>query len=342
MGTNERSFPWDDLNGDRQYNSDDFAEFFATLFKPGVVATANSGSALQITESASLGMRIKFCAGEAFSGFGRNYIHDKDEEVIVPIASTLQDRTDSAVIQFNKSHREGIFLYKEGDITVTRTDTIFELQIAKILIPKNSTQVTKANITDMRANEAVCGYVSPHGKLNVGDIDAQYVAWFENFKGKLGTDPATNLQMQVDGKATDDKVVHLDGDETITGKKTFTDKATFTDITVSKIESLDDTDIATINATNAPSAKVSYMRRNGTVHITAGGNWGTFEKGKGLAKATLPAGFRPPVEWGAGIGPMGGNSGLTASIGTNGVLTISSSEAGTEYGAFSMSYPAAN
>lgn len=203
MTSNEKSFPWDDHNGDREYSSDEFAEFFSTLFKPGVVATANFGTGLQITESASLGMRVKFGSGEAFSSFGRNYVHDKDEEVTVPIASTLQDRTDSVAIQFNKSQREAFFVYKESDTTVTRTDSIFELQIAKILVPKNSTQITNANITDMRANESVCGYFSPHGKLNTGDITAQFVAWFNDFKGKLGTDPATNLQLQVDSLKTE-------------------------------------------------------------------------------------------------------------------------------------------
>lgn len=203
MTSNEKSFPWDDHNGDREYSSDEFAEFFSTLFKPGVVATANFGTGLQITESASLGMRVKFGSGEAFSSFGRNYVHDKDEEVTVPIASTLQDRTDSVAIQFNKSQREAFFVYKESDTTVTRTDSIFELQIAKILVPKNSAQITNANITDMRANESVCGYFSPHGKLNTGDITAQFVAWFNDFKGKLGTDPATNLQLQVDSLKTE-------------------------------------------------------------------------------------------------------------------------------------------
>ena len=221
MTSNERSFPWDDHNGDREYSSDEFAEFFSTLFKPGIVATANFGSGLQITESASLGMRVKFGAGEAFSSFGRNYVHDKDEEVTVPIASTLQDRTDSVAIQFNKSQREAFFVYKESDTTVTRTDSIFELQIAKILVPKNSTQITNANITDMRANESVCGYFSPHGKLNAGDITTQFIAWFEDFKGKLGTDPATNLQLQIND--LDSRAVHNTGDEDIAGKKTFED-----------------------------------------------------------------------------------------------------------------------
>lgn len=283
MTSNERSFPWDDHNGDREYSSDEFAEFFSTLFKPGIVATANFGSGLQITESASLGMRVKFGAGEAFSSFGRNYVHDKDEEVTVPIASTLQDRTDSVAIQFNKSQREAFFVYKESDTTVTRTDSIFELQIAKILVPKNSTQITNANITDMRANESVCGYFSPHGKLNAGDITAQFMAWFEEFKGKLGTDPATNLQLQIND--LDSRAVHNTGDENIAGKKTF--------------ENIEVTGDFTERTVSSPFTweygLTGTLRRTGNVvewiinrNVVSGSN--PHEQSAGAA---IPAGFRP-------------------------------------------------
>ncbi|NYZ58337.1 hypothetical protein [Lactococcus lactis] len=273
MTSNERSFPWDDHNGDREYGSDEFAEFFSTLFKPGIVATANFGSGLQIKESASLGMRVVFGAGEAFSSFGRNYVHDKDEEVTVPIASTLQDRTDSVAIQFNKSQREAFFVYKEADTTVTRTDSIFELQIAKILVPKNSTQITNANITDMRANESVCGYFSPHGKLNAGDITDQFIAWFDDFKGKLGTDPATNLQLQIND--LDSRTVHNTGDEDIAGKKNFTDDSKMKNLELTgALKRAND-----VNWTIVPgsSNRAEYMRRGDTVTIrwdfTSAGNY---------------------------------------------------------------------
>ena len=292
MTSNERSFPWDDHNGDREYGSDEFAEFFATLFKPGIVATANFGSGLQITESASLGMRVKFGAGEAFSSFGRNYVHDKDEEVTVPIASTLQDRTDSVAIQFNKSQREAFFVYKESDVTVTRTDSIFELQIAKILVPKNSTQITNANITDMRANESVCGYFSPHGKLNAGDITAQFIAWFEDFKGKLGTDPATNLQLQINN--LDSRTVHNTGDEDISGKKNFTDDAKFKNIELSgSLKSPGDT-------TSFPfgygiTATAERVGNQITLSI-ASSNTAAIPSGKTMNEK-IPEGFRPSQQY---------------------------------------------
>lgn len=289
MTSNERSFPWDDHNRDREYSSDEFAEFFATLFKPGVVATANFGSGLQITESASLGMRVKFGAGEAFSSFGRNYVHDKDEEVTVPIASTLQDRTDSVAIQFNKSQREAFFVYKESDVTVTRTDSIFELQIAKIVVRKNSTQITNANITDMRANESVCGYFSPHGKLNAGDITAQFIAWFEDFKGKLGTDPATNLQLQIND--LDSRAVHKTGDESIAGKKTFTG-----DVEVNGSLGFGKSKIITQNV--GYGRTMTFVRKGNLVTATSSDTFGVVPGvGRWLndVTETLPLGFRPVV-----------------------------------------------
>ena len=283
MTSNEKSFPWDDHNGDREYSSDEFAEFFSTLFKPGVVATANFGTGLQITESASLGMRVKFGSGEAFSSFGRNYVHDKDEEVTVPIASTLQDRTDSVAIQFNKSQREAFFVYKESDTTVTRTDSIFELQIAKILVPKNSTQITNANITDMRANESVCGYFSPHGELNTGDITAQFVAWFNDFKGKLGTDPATNLQLQITD--LDSKVVHNTGDETISGVKNFKDGI--------KIKDLDVFPSYKIGSWFVENLDGNMYRLTTTISVDRGIDqpWGSLYLSVEIQHPDLPAGF---------------------------------------------------
>ncbi|RZI47974.1 hypothetical protein [Lactococcus kimchii] len=213
MATNEKSFPWDDHGGDREYGSDDFGEFFSILFKPGVVPNASNGNALQITESGSLGMRVKFSAGAAFSAFGRTYIHTLDEEVTVPLASTLQDRTDSIVIQFNKSQREALLLYKEADVTVTRTSTIFELQIAKILVPRNGTKIVNANITDMRADEKVCGYYGPNGILKTGDLLAQFKSqleangivfseWFATVKADLQVE-LTNMENFMDTSKTD-------------------------------------------------------------------------------------------------------------------------------------------
>ena len=43
--------------------------------------------------------------------------------------------------------------------TLTRTRGIYELQLATILIPAGTTQITTGNITDTRADISVCGFI---------------------------------------------------------------------------------------------------------------------------------------------------------------------------------------
>jgi hypothetical protein len=137
---------------------------------------------------------------------------------------------------------------------------------------------------------------------------------------------------------SDAKTVHIVGDETIAGKKTFTDEATF-----SKVKSSDDAKVSTFNAIGAPTAKVSYMKKNGVVYVTGAGNWGNFgTANENVKKGTFPTGFRPPVDWHAGMASQGGKSFMTTFITTGGDLMINSAETGEKYGSFSMSYPAEN
>ena len=82
--------------------------------------------------------------------------------------------------------------------------------------------------------------------------------------------------MQNGAETIDKNFAELDGSsvrntgaESIAGKKTFTEETKF-----SKIISLDDTEFATLKATNAPTAIISYGRKNGVVFLTGLGNWG--------------------------------------------------------------------
>ncbi|MFK4941430.1 hypothetical protein [Lactococcus petauri] len=54
------SFPWNDVNGDRLYDADDFMRFFAAFLKTGVVMSFKDGLRVR---SAQNGMNI-FKLGE--------------------------------------------------------------------------------------------------------------------------------------------------------------------------------------------------------------------------------------------------------------------------------------
>ncbi|TKV30182.1 hypothetical protein FDX20_26915, partial [Citrobacter sp. TBCS-11] len=85
--------------------------------------------------------------------------------------------------------------YKPGDTTVARNDTTYELQLAKISVKTNATQITDADITDMRSDFTVCGWSTPFDNINVDGIVDQYKGiftqadqdfqkWFEDVKGQ--------------------------------------------------------------------------------------------------------------------------------------------------------------
>ncbi|ANS02438.1 head protein [Lactococcus phage 50101] len=227
------SFPWNDVHGDRLYDADDFMRFFAAFLKTGVVMSYKGGLRVR---SAQDGMNIQVGSGSAVIE-GSSYLNDADIGIQVNVASSIQDRVDSIVLRMDKNARTTQLFYKPGDTTVARNDTTYELQLAKISVKTNATQITDADITDMRSDFTVCGWSTPFDNINVDGIvdqykeifeqkDLEFQAWFKNLKKQLDDNQASNLQNQIDNlgseKANDHEVVHKTGDESIAGKKTFT------------------------------------------------------------------------------------------------------------------------
>lgn len=172
----EWSYPWLDMDGDRIYDDGDFAKFYANLFSTGVsLTTLNS---LQVI--AGSGMQIVVKTGAA-NIEGRSYLNSADLPLAIGVASSTQDRTDSVVVRMDKSLRVISIVVKKGDVTVARTADLYELQLAQIKVPKNSSSITSSNIMDKRADEKVCGYSSPFQKVNVSGLENQYKDLLEKF-----------------------------------------------------------------------------------------------------------------------------------------------------------------
>lgn len=117
-------------------------------------------------------------------------------------------------------------------------------------------------------------------------------------------------------------------------------KVTVKTLQVETIKSSSDTNLLTLSLTGVVSATFSYIRINSIVYITAAGNWGNFPDNKQRIVGNIPAGFRPPTDWGTGMNPQGGSRLLSAVIKANGDLGVTSDAAQNNvYGQFSMSYP---
>lgn len=203
------SFPWNDVNGDRLYDAIDFKRFFTAFLKTGVVMSNNDGLRVR---SAQNGMNIQVGAGAGVIN-GGSYVSDSSAGFQVNVASSLQDRKDSIVLKEDEGTRETYLYYKSNDTTVTRNETTYELQLAIINVPKNATQITDADITDMRGNSNVCGWCTPFDNVNVDGLvdqyrsifeqgEAEFIAWFDSMKDQLSEDVAGKLQNQVNDLKT--------------------------------------------------------------------------------------------------------------------------------------------
>lgn len=278
------SFPWNDVNGDRLYDADDFMRFFAAFLKTGVVMSFKDGLRVR---SAQNGMNIQVGGGSAVIG-GGSYLNDENIAIQVNVASSVQNRTDSVVLRMDKNARDTYLYYKPSDTTVVRNDILFELQLATISVKMNATQITDADITDMRSDPTVCGWATPFDNINVDGIvdqyksifeqaDSDFKSWFQNLKNQLDDNQAANLQNQIDNLS--ETVVKITDDQTISGKKTFTDDVDTTNLNVSETLSVNKLEISS----DLPKEKVVaksgftvggdawYRVKNGMLQISCTG-----------------------------------------------------------------------
>ncbi|MFR1786988.1 MAG: hypothetical protein ACLSWY_13970, partial [Ruthenibacterium lactatiformans] len=137
-------------------------------------------------------------------------------------------RIDAIVCRLDKVNNRAEIVVKKGTpssapivVPPVRDANYDELYIATVLIGAGVISISASAITDQRLNEEYCGLMrdgvtgiptaSLHAQaqqilteltdaLNAQIVrqSAEFDAWFDDLKGKLGEDPATALQQQVD------------------------------------------------------------------------------------------------------------------------------------------------
>lgn len=231
MVNTEWAFPFADSKGDRMYSDADFAKFFSAWFVNGVFI--NVGGGLQIVDSAAGGMKITLKSGAANIN-GRVYYLNTNTDFTVPVASSTQDRTDSIVLRLDLSARTMNTIYKQSDTSLVRNDSTYEIQLAKINVNKNISEITQSMITDMRTNKGVCGLASPNDPIDVDNFisqfklqfneqlnnnNAEFISWFTNLKSQLNSNQASNLQNQINSNS--EKIVdNINNIQLLLNKKT--------------------------------------------------------------------------------------------------------------------------
>lgn len=146
-----------------QYYADDASGYLATRLS-GVYSADED---FAVTANGDLTVTVS--AGQAWvrpSRFrGRSIIMEQPETVTLTAADAVRSRIDRLVLRYDAAARKTSLTVLTGTPDsasptapeITRTALVYDLCLAEIRRPAGSTEITTANITDTRADEAVCG-----------------------------------------------------------------------------------------------------------------------------------------------------------------------------------------
>lgn len=217
---------------DRAEEASFFAEYFAAFIGNGIYPNPSTG--MQV--AANGGFELSVQPGKCFikGYFGK--VEEGGETISIEPSDTSYNRIDRIVARLTIEERKiklAVLKGTPGSTPVVpelmRNSNIYELGLANILVNKNASVITQANITDTRLNSSICGIVS--GVIEQVDpttlfnqylqwfteqqdkADAEYQKWFDGFtvpseaeftnwfnnvKDQLSEDAAGNLQNQLD------------------------------------------------------------------------------------------------------------------------------------------------
>lgn len=145
------------------YDADDASGYLSTRLS-GVYSADED---FAVTASGDLTVTVS--AGQAWvrpARFrGRSIILEQPETVTLTAADTVRSRIDRLVLRYDAAAKKTSLTVLTGTPDsasptapeITRTALVYDLCLADIRRPAGSTVVTAADITDTRADEAVCG-----------------------------------------------------------------------------------------------------------------------------------------------------------------------------------------
>lgn len=209
---------------DRVYLAEDFAKYFASFIGNGVYA--GKSNELMVSQNTVADMSIKVLTGQGFIN-GHFYENTEELPLTIDVADGVLNRIDIIVLRYNKTQRVIRLAIKKGESassavapTIERSADVYELELAQVYIKAGATNITQANITDMRLDSSVCGFVtglihqldtSEYGQQLTSFIN-QYMTdcneWFEEFSLK-SVEEINELKIQLEGIIAESDLVTL-------------------------------------------------------------------------------------------------------------------------------------
>ncbi|WP_249323438.1 hypothetical protein [Wansuia hejianensis] len=193
-----RSGFFNSVNGDRKYDANRFAEYFATFIGNGVFP--NPSDNLQVMANNDMTVTVK--AGKAWIN-GYIVINDDDYILNIEPADGVLSRIDRIVARYDTVDREIRLEVKQGAYSssptpqeLQRDADAYELGLADIEVNAGAISITQVNITDLRLNDNLCGIV--HGTVEQVDTTTlfnQYLNWYDDITTNAETD-IENIKQQ--------------------------------------------------------------------------------------------------------------------------------------------------
>lgn len=191
---------------DRVYNASDFAEYFSRFVGNGVFASPANG----LTVESTGGMSLAIKPGYAWiNGYLFSVISGTTEALTVPVANPTMNRYDSVVLGLDYQNRQITPYIKSGSpaaspsaASLTRSSSLYEIEIARVYVPTGASYVSQSRIQDMRPDTTRCGFVTGLiNQIDTSDLFAQFTAafneWFEDLQDTLEGDVAANLLARI-------------------------------------------------------------------------------------------------------------------------------------------------
>lgn len=179
---------------DRKYLSKEFAKYFALFIGNGVFGSPTN----QLKVIPGTGLSVIVTEGWAFIN-GYWYYNDSNKEIPLVTNATSNNRIDTIRVRWTDASRNALSLAFTGDTTLVQSETIYDLQLATVVVPPLAVTISASNITDTRMNESVCGFVTQLLEVQTTeDLFAQYNSifneWFDTVKDQVTGDLAIKLQ----------------------------------------------------------------------------------------------------------------------------------------------------
>lgn len=181
---------------DRDYTANQFMKYFSLFVGNGVFVSPTN----QLKVIPGTGLSVIITEGWGFIN-GAWYHNDSNLEVPLVTNGTSNNRVDSIRLRYSESSRSISSAVFTGDTNLVRGETIYDLELAEVIVTPGSVTISASNITDIRTNENRCGFVKGLVEvISTEDLFSQFESlfndWFSTVKDQVTGDLAIRLQYE--------------------------------------------------------------------------------------------------------------------------------------------------